>query len=142
MRPSQLLSAVIIFIIITIGGFAWLFTSFSNTTTLDATQAQYFNKSLARADKIATTQAAMSATLNTSTSDSTLGSLNSLIQTSWSTLKTLPEYFGFFTDMMTSAGAIFGISDSYTLLIIGLIGSFITISVIFAIFSAIFQKEL
>jgi len=142
MRPSQLLTGIIIFIIVTVGGFAWLFSSFDNTATLDAQQALYFNKSLARAEKIQATQTAMAAAINTSASDSESGSLDSLIQTSWSTLKTLPSYFGFFTDIMTSAGSIIGISDIYTLLIISLIGSMITISVIFAIFSAIFQKEL
>ena len=144
MKPSQLLIGITLFVIIIVGGYGWLISSYDNTTpsTFNTQQLAILNKSLERAEKIQSTQSALQSTLNTSASDSTQGALNALIQTSWSTLKTLPEYFGFFSDIMISVAAIFGVSDPKVGIIIGLITSIITISIIFSIFSAIFQKDL
>ena len=144
MKVSNLLIGIAFFIIIIVGGFSWM-TLNVDTTNIGGQELSVLNKSLARADKIQATAGNFSATLGTdldSNSISTLGVLNSLIQTSWSTLKQIPDYLGFVNDMLKSLASILGVSDSTTYMIIGLLWAALVISVVFVVFGAIFQRDL
>ena len=75
---------------------------------------------------------------NADTDFGLFGVLNSLISSSWQGLKLTLTSFGFLTSILAATNHIFGIPNW----VIALVGSLITIVLVFGIWSAIFQREL
>ena len=66
------------------------------------------------------------------------GVLNSLIRSGWNTLTLMFTSFSFMTDVWDGVGHVFGIPAS----LLGLLGLLVTVLISFAIYSAIFQREI
>lgn len=66
------------------------------------------------------------------------GVLNGLIRNSWQVLRNIFSSFSFMNDLFSNVGKMFGIPSWAASLVISLI----TIIIVFAIYSAIFQREL
>ena len=139
-KPSSYIIALILFTIIILSGI-FLINSFqeSDSDYIDQTQFKNFNKTFNKYEELQNKSNTIKSQIeNTPNQFGDLGVLNSLISSSWNTLQYINTSFGFISDIFNSFYTFFGIpawvGNSLFLIII--------ISLSFAIFSAIFQREL
>lgn len=129
---------VIVFTIFIVGGVSYL--SVLNNTGGGFTDDDTFNKFNRSFNKLADVTEEVgtleSGVKNAQSDFGLFGVLNSLIQTSWSTLKATLSSFDFMNTALDESNEIFGI-PSWIPTLIGLI---ITIVIVFAIFRAIFNR--
>lgn len=120
-------------------GLVGLIASFMPTTMTPADNQMLsgFNETL-KQNTISNTVGGITSTFSAEPDFGVLGVLNSLIQAAWNSLRSLVSGLGFVNLMFTNLAAIFGVptwvvTTGFTV---------ITVIVAFAIFGAIFQKDL
>jgi len=138
--PRHLLIGFIIFTLIVAGG-ATMLSELAQTkpTFTDDDAFRDFNQSFHKLDVLRENTEALesnaSATANEQSGD--FGFLDALVGKSWNTLTQLGNSIGFIKDSLDGTSKIFGIPSW----IPALIGLIITVVLVFAIFSAIFQRD-
>lgn len=138
--PRHYIYGIIVFVFIMVGGIAIL-AEFNNANAnfVDNTKYVEFNESFHKLNEITESIETIENNIVTDVPDPGVwGVLNSLIQSSWQTLKLLFNSFRFMKIATAATTKIFGIPAW----IPGLISLFITVLLAFAIYSAIFQREI
>ena len=138
--PRHYIFGIIAFTFIIVGGGVMLseFTSV-NPTLLDDPKYTKFNNSFNTLNDITSSVDGIQSGINgTSVDSGTFGVLNGLINSGWNSLKLLYTSLGFMNDVFRGLTTSFGIPAFIpTLLIL-----FVSVLISFAIFSAIFQREI
>ena len=100
---------------------------------------QQFNSSFSKLDTVTTSVNGIETSITSSdnTQFGVFGVLNALISTSWNTLKLTFSSFSFMNDIFRATSTVFGVPSWIPAMIILII----VVVIAFAIFSAIFQKE-
>jgi hypothetical protein len=110
-----------------------------NTEFLDTNTFNSFNNSANRITDIQREVGELRGGVENADTDFGLfGVLNSLISSSWQTLRLLLDSFDFVGEILTNTSNVFGIPTWVASMVILLI----TVVIIFGIFSAIFQREI
>ena len=140
--PRHYIYGIIVFMFFIVG-ITSLFTIIQSydSTALDDPRYAEFNESFNRLGELNESMDALQKPL-LSTEDSgqqgAFGQLNALIITAWNSLKALPTTLAFAISAMTGLVTVFGIPTW----IITIIGFLVTTMILFAIWSAIFQREI
>lgn len=136
----DLLFATTVFLIFIVGGVSLLsILGDSNSGYVDDPLYDDFNKSFDQSSEFySSVDDLESGITNADTDFGVFGVLNSLISSSWQGLTLTLSSFGFMNSIFLGANYLFGIP----VWVITLISSLITIVIIFAIWSAIFQRDL
>lgn len=139
--PRHYIIGVIIFTFFIVGGIAML-TEFGNKNPTFIADDKFndFNTSFNKMNDLTESVNGLEDRITESGEDQDLGVfgvLDALINTGWNTLKLLFTSFGFVEDVFTSLGTFFGIPGWVAALLILLV----TVMIAFAIFTAVFQRE-
>lgn len=115
------------------------FRSISPTYGTNGTQITEFNETFYKLDEVETTVGTLETGItNASTDFGAFGVLNSLISGSWQTVKLLFNSLSFTKSVFAGLGTFFGVPG----FVITIIGLLVTVIIAFAIYSAIFQREI
>jgi len=139
--PRHFVYGAILFTLIIVGGVAMLNEFNNNSASLLAETEHYadfnatFNKFNELNDSVDTLTGSLDKT-NPDVKDGTF--LGDLIRGSWSTLKTIGTSFEFMSDGFNGLTEFFGVPAWIPALLISLVG----IMLVFAIWSAVFQREI
>jgi len=138
--PRHFIYAVIVFMIVVGGGVAILSEFQGNDDTYaDMGRYQEFNKSFNKQKNITDAVGDVRGRIVSADTDPGLfGVLNALISSSWTTLIQLFNIFGFMGEALDNVSVFFGVPPWIT----GLVVLLITVLIAFAIFSAVFQREI
>ena len=140
MKPSIAIQGAILGLIVLVGGLQLILLN--SPSMFDRPEYSSFNDTISEAiSDTESTKNSLEASIASNPNPGVLGVLNSLIQTVWSTISSIPTYLGVINVLLTSMVGVIGLG-SYANLIIGLLWSMLIIGVVFAIFGAIFQKDL
>jgi hypothetical protein len=138
--PRHYIIGIIMFTFFVVGGIA-LMTEFSqdDPTFLDNDKYSTFNTTFNKYDQVTTNVNSLRSNIEDADVDyGAFGVLNSLISSGWNTLKLLFTTFSFMNGVFIGLYTIFGVPVWIPALIILLI----TVVISFAIYSAIFQREI
>lgn len=138
--PRHYILGIVIFMFFIIGGIT-LINNFSNDNDdfLEADKYDKFNKTFNKLSIIdAKVDTLESGVKNANTDMGLFGVLNSLINSAWNTLKLLTESLNFMDTVFEGLSTIFGVPIWVSQVIIMIV----TIIIVFAIYSAIFQREI
>jgi len=138
--PSQYITGIILFTLFITGGLFLISTLKDKNPALitDDTYNQ-FNDTFNKYDDVSTEVNTLQNTItNSSTDFGAFGVLNSLISTGWNSLKLIFRSFDFMNDAFNGLTSFFGIPSWVG----GMIILIVSVMLIFAIFGAIFQREL
>lgn len=138
--PSTYIVGIILFTFFILGGVAMI-NEFQNkdSTFVDTTKYAQFNATFNRMNDVQTQVKGLEGGITTSENDfGALGVLNSLISTGWNTLRLLISSFGFMNVVYDGLTTFFGVPAWIPMIIISLV----SIMFVFAIFSAVFQREI
>jgi len=144
--PRHILIGMILFTIIVMGGVSFIgsfrseYTDYGND---NLNKFGDFNKTFSKMDEITARSNALETAIDTGTDDEGInagvfGMLNTLITSAWNGLRGLFGSLEFIKDMFVASPDIFPWIPYF---IPTLFGSIITIILVFAIWSAIFQKD-
>lgn len=138
--PRNYLYGIILFTLFVVGGSAMLAEfSKSDPTYLQDDKFTEFNKSFNVMEDVETQVDSLQDGIEGASTDFGLfGVLNSLISSAWQTLKLLFSSLSFMTSVYLGMNTVFGVP----LWVGGLIGMLVTVLIAFAIYSAIFQREI
>lgn len=138
MKPSHYIVGIILFTF-AIMGVLGLMTAFDqqDENFLDDEEYYAFNTTFNKYDNLNSNIDELQGRLSSDTEEGTFGVLNSLIKIGWNSLTTLLTSFSFMEDVFNGMTTFFGVPYWIPALIIMLI----TTLIIFAIFGAIFQKD-
>ena len=138
-KPSTYIFGIIIFVFMIVGGISMVsmvtsdMPSFNNNDELTE-----FNNTFNKMNDVTTRVEQLEDNIADADVDfGVFGVLNALISSGWQTLRLLFSSFGFFEDVLTGLTTFFGVPAWIPALIILMI----TVGIGFAIYSAIFQKE-
>lgn len=137
--PSQYIVGIIFFTLFLVGGISIL-ASFRDVddTFIDDDKFTQFNNTFNKYDTVRDKASDLqSSVVNADTDFGAFGVLNSLISSAWNTLKLIFTSFGFMTTVFGGLYSFFGIPSWIGNLIISLV----SVVLVFAIFGAIFQKD-
>jgi len=138
--PRHYITGIIIFTLVIVSGI-WMMNIFntSDPTFADDERFTKFNDSFNTMDAITREVGDLEESVKGNEPDPGLfGFLDSLISGAWNTLVLLFSSFGFMDDVFDGLTSVFGLPW----FIPTLIGLLVTILLVFAIWSAIFQKEI
>lgn len=138
--PRHYIIGIIIFTMFIVGGLSMvsIFNDSDNTFANDTTYNQ-FNSSFNVLNNITQEVGDLEDSIvNADTDFGAYGVLNALISSAWQTLKLTFTSFAFMDSAFTGLTSFFGVPAW----IIGLLALMITVMFVFAIYSAIFQREL
>lgn len=139
MSPSTYIIGIILFTMFIMGG-VYMIDVFQekDSTFVDMTKYSQFNKTFNKMSDVTTQVNTLQSGVTDSQNDyGVLGVLNSLISTGWNSLRLLFSSFGFMNDVFKGLSTFFGVPAWISTIIILLVSAVI----VFAIFSAIFQRE-
>lgn len=139
--PRHLLIGAIVFVLVIAGGVSMLGLFNDADSSFLAGNEKYvqFNESFNKLEDVTNTTTQLQGSVQNATTDFGLfGVLNSLIATSWNTLTAIFTSFDFFTAIFGGLNVVFEVP----LWITGLVGLIIIVILVFAIWSAIFQREI
>ncbi len=109
-------------------------------TFIDTQQFKSFNDTFNQQANILTQVDSMKTSITDAKPDfGVFGVLNGLIQTAWNVLQTMFTSFNFFTDIFANLGTAIGLEIPSW--VGSLITSLILVTLVFAIFAAIFQRN-
>ena len=131
---------IIIFTFFIVGGIA-LLTEFNNAKPgfIDDEKFKEFNESFNKINEVISSVDELETSITDTDEELTVfGVLDALINTGWNTLTLLFTSFGFMEDVFTDLSGFFGIPTWVGQLLILLV----TVMFAFAIFTAIFQREI
>ena len=140
--PSKYIIGIIIFTFFIVGGMAML-SEFNNSDPTFSSDPRYsqFNESFDKMNEVTeNVNSLKSGIVNTSSKSDfgAIGVLSSLIQSTWNALTLMLSSFNFMDDAFNALAIVFGIPNW--------VGSLITllvaVTLIFAIWGAIFQRDL
>lgn len=138
--PRHYIMGIIIFTFFIMGGVAMLSElTDAKDTYGDSEKYLEFNQTFNKIDNVTTEINELEEGIATQEADiGAFGMLNSLISGAWSSLKILFRSFGFMNTAINGLNSFFGVPAWIPLLIILMV----TVLIVFAIFSAIFQREI
>lgn len=137
--PRHYIIGIIIFTFFIVGGMAIL-TEFNNAkpTFIDDDKFTQFNSSFNKVNDLTTSIEDLETTITESDEEiGVFGVLDALINTGWNTLTLLFTSFGFMEDVFTDLSGLFGVPAWVGALLVLLV----TVMFAFAIFTAVFQRE-
>ena len=140
--PKHYIIGIIMFVFIIMSGIS-LLSALNDTdpTYIDNTKFTEFNDTFNKYNEITTKVDDLKSGIEDAEPGQdygTLGVLSALISSGWNTLQLLFQSFGFMSDVFNGLSDVFGIPAWVPVLII----SIITVILVFAIYGAIFQREL
>jgi hypothetical protein len=137
---SYVIGTIIIGVLITCGVvFIASFRSVDPTYGTSDANFDQFNRTFNKLDRAMNATKGLENTITNSENDyGPLGAVGSLFATGWNALKGIFSSFSFIGEILIGVSSFFGIPTFIT----GAIISIISIVIVFAIFSAIFSKEL
>lgn len=140
MLPRHYLIGIVIFTFFMIGGMSILSQYIAVDPDYgDADKIEQFNRTFNVLDNVNTEIGNLQDNVESASTDfGTFGVLNSLISSAWNSLKLLLSSFSFMNSVFYGLNTFFGIPAW----IPGLIILLITILIVFAIWSAIFQRDI
>lgn len=129
---------VLLFSAIIVGGVSFMATlNARDASFMDGDRLGDFNETFGVLNDVSTQVTELESGITNADADPGLfGVLNSLIMSAWQSLKLTVNSFNFMDDVFTGLGPIFGIP----VWIAGIITLIISVVIIFAIWSAIFQR--
>jgi hypothetical protein len=139
--PSKYIAGVVIFIFMVMAGVAiFADVGLKNHQVLSDPQYSEFNDTFNKYEDINTQVNTLKSGIENSgsTDFGLFGILNSLINSAWQSLKLIFSSFGFVNDIFNGLSSFFGIPAWIPAILILLI----TVGLVFAIWAAIFQREL
>jgi hypothetical protein len=140
MLPRNYIIGIIIFTFFIVGGVSILgmFASVDPTFTNDEKFTE-FNQTFNKLNEVSTQVDNLEKSITEADTDfGAFGVLNALISSAWQSIKLLFSSLSFMDGAFEGLSSVFGVPGWIPALIITLI----TVSLVFAIFSAIFQREL
>lgn len=140
--PKHYIIGIIMFVFIIMSGIS-LLSALNDTdpTYIDNTKFTEFNDTFNKYNEITTKVDGLKSGIEDAEPGQdygTLGVLSALISSGWNTLQLLFQSFGFMNDVFNGLSDVFGIPYWVPVLII----SIVTTILVFAIYGAIFQREL
>jgi len=137
--PRSYITGIIIAMFFVIGGVALINEMREDNSSFDAgDRTGEFNRTFNKLDDVSTEVNTLEDNIKNSDDDfGVFGVLNSLIFSSWTTIKLLFTSFNFMDDVLGGLTDVFGV-PAWIPLIIGLL---ITTMIVFAIYRMIFQTE-
>lgn len=138
-NPRTYIYGVIIMMFFIVGGVGILSEFKAADSNFDASdKTGEFNRTFNKIDQVTTEVDDLKSNIEDADTDFGLfGVLNALISSAWQSLKLLFSSFGFMTAIFNGLESVFGI-PAWIPLIIGL---FVTVTLVFAIYKMIFQTE-
>jgi len=137
--PRHYIIAIIVFTMVIMGGIGFISSFFAdNMEKVDSDKFQSFNKTFNQYDALQQKVDSLEDATQSDPDPGLFGFLDSLVSAAWTSIKTVLTSFGFMATVFGGLTTIFG----FPAWVGALIMSIITILVVFAIFSAIFQKEI
>lgn len=138
--PSTYVFGIIIFTFFILGGMALISPlRAADPTFLDDDKYAQFNKTFNKVDDVTDSVGGLQDTIEDSDTDfGTFGVLNALISTAWNSLKLVFSSFSFMNAVFGGLYTFFGIPIWVGNLIILMV----SVMIIFAIFAAIFQRQI
>lgn len=138
--PKHYIIGIIIFTFVTVGGISILSElRQSNPAPFNTEQFLLFNNTFNTYDDITTEVEGIRSNIESTDSQFGLfGFLDNLISGAWNSIKLLFQSFGFMDDVLTGVSGFFGVPVWAT----SLISLIITVIIAFAIYAAIFQREI
>ena len=136
---SNYLLALVIFTFFIVGGVS-MYGSLGegNPTMLNSTKYDEFNATFNKVDDLTTGVGSLKSGITAADTDfGAFGVLNAIISSAWNSLKLLFTSFGFVETMLVGLTSIFGVPSW----VVGLAILLITLVIVFAIYSAIFQTD-
>lgn len=139
MKPSTYFLSIVIFTFFIVGTIAAIGEVVNSSgASIDDEKFAQFNKTFNKYDNIRSAGSDLEGTITGADTDfGVFGVLNSLISTAWNSLKLVFSSLSFMTTVFGGLYAFFAIPAWVGNLIV----TFISISITFAIFAAIFQKD-
>lgn len=139
MKPSTYFLSIVIFTFFIVGTIAAIGEVVNSSgASIDDEKFAQFNKTFNKYDNIRSAGSDLEGTITGADTDfGVFGVLNSLISTAWNSLKLVFSSLSFMTTVFGELYAFFAIPAWVENLIV----TFISISITFAIFAAIFQKD-
>lgn len=138
MLPSTYLIGIIIFAIVIVGGINMVFIAGSvDPNFVQDDKMGQFNTSFNKYNEIINQSNKLHGNLESLENSGVLGALNALITNAWTTLRVMVTSFSFMNTAWSGL-SMFGVPVWVPVLII----SIVTVSLVFAIMAAIFQREL
>lgn len=137
--PSTYIFGIIIFTFFIIGGMSMI-ASFhdADPTILDNNKYTQFNQTFNKVNEVTDSVGGLQETIQDSDTDfGTFGVLNALISTAWNSLKLIFNSFSFMNSVFGGLYSFFGIPAWVGNLLLLMV----SVMIIFAIFAAIFQRE-
>jgi hypothetical protein len=139
-KPSQYIIGIVLFCFIIVGGISML-SIFADTdpTFTDDDDFNKFNESFNVLSDVSSQVDSLESSITEADTDfGVFGVLNSLISSSWQSLKLLFTSLSFMDDVFLGMSTMFGVPTWIpTIIVLAL-----TVMIAFAIYSAIFQREL
>lgn len=133
-QPRTYIIGIIIFCLFIVGGVS-LLASFG----VNSTQVTDFNTTFDKMNDVTDVTSDLRGSIeNADTDFGAFGVLNSLISSAWQSLRLLFTSLGFMEDAYTGLNTFFGVPAW----IPALLGSIVIVIIAFAIFGAIFQRDL
>ena len=140
-KPRDYIIGIIIFSLFIVGGVSMLgiFNEASPGLTNESRAFNNFSGQFNKLDDVTSEVNTLETSItNADTDYGIFGVLNSLIRSSWNTLTLMFSSFSFMSSVWAGTSYIFGIP----VWVAGLIGLLVTVLFAFAIFSAIFQRDI
>lgn len=135
-KPSSFLIGIVIFTLITMSGVAMVSILMSGNPAMANGDVEQFNETFNVYGDITNLTDTLQDNLEDSTSDDT--GLTALISGTWQTLRLLGSSLSFMNNAIQGMSAMFYVPGWVTVLIIAVV----TIMLVFAIWGAVFQRDL
>lgn len=137
--PSQYIIGIILFTFVMVAGVAFLAEMNSvDPTFTDDPKMEQFNDTFNKMSDVTSNVDSLQSNIEDADTDfGTFGVLNSLISSGWQTLKLLFSSFSFMDSAYAGLSTFFGLPAWIPLFI----GMLVTVMLAFAIYAAIFQRE-
>ena len=138
--PSNYIIGIIIFTLFIVGGVSMMgiFNAEDSTFTDDEKFIE-FNKSFNKLNEVTSSVESLQEDIEDNKPEwGDFGALNGLIKSSWHSLQLIFTSFGFMNDVFDASATVFGIPAW----IGGLVGLIVVVILVFAIWGAIFQRDL
>lgn len=131
---------VLLFGLVIVGGVGMLGTFFAKDSTFgDSQQFKQYNKTFNKLDEVNSQVSNLQSNVEGSASSELdiFGVIPALVNSAWSTLSIILSSFGFMTSAYSGLSTFFGIPAFIPVII----GSIITVMIIFALYRALFQRS-
>lgn len=136
---SNYLFGILVFTFLVVGGISMIdLLRVDSPSMINSTKYSVFNSSFNKLDEVNSGVGGLKGSITNANPDfGAFGVLNALISTSWNALQNIFISFGFIIDMFTGLTSVFGVPAW----IVGLMGSVVSIVIVFGIYAAIFQTD-